>query len=126
MVKTPDGGLTMRVKGYEEGGAAVAASAQHVRQAAVQSILPYLMYHHDVLEIDDRHRPTHDDASDMFDEWNLGRFEPTGDVVPMPPWWERFHVYPKCTVGGPRPPRDLALLLSKGAVLRDSEWQIPT
>lgn len=38
----------MRVKGHEESGQTVGGASAHVRDGTLQSILPSLMWHHDV------------------------------------------------------------------------------
>ena len=48
MVRTREGHLTMRVKGREEYGEPVGQASARVRDDDVQSILPSLMWHHDV------------------------------------------------------------------------------
>ena len=49
-------------------------------------------YHHDLLEIDDRHIPT--DREDMWRSWNLGATKPSGDWVRVQPWMEKFNMLP--------------------------------
>ena len=129
MVET-DAGLTMRVKGHAEGGDTVGEASQRVRDGDIRSILPSLMWHHDVLEIADAHQPTN---RDMWTEWNLGKEPPRGDIVVVDPWWVTYKMHPGWgeRAGGagsapppPQPPRELAGMLSKGAVLRDGEWWI--
>ena len=33
--------------------------------------------------------PTHPPPSDMWQRWNLGKEEVTGDVVEEEPWWQK-------------------------------------
>ena len=42
------------------------------------------MVHVQVLEIDERRRPTNRD--NMFEEWNLGAQPPVGNIVEEEPW----------------------------------------
>jgi hypothetical protein len=44
MVKTSDGGLTMRVAGQEEAGMTIGGASARVREPNMQSILPSLMW----------------------------------------------------------------------------------
>ena len=81
-----------------------------------------------VLEIDDRRRPTNRD--NMFEEWNLGAEPAVGNIVPQEPWWNKFNVYPDWRADGtdrPRPPRELAARLQEGAVfnIEAGEWVDP-
>ena len=85
---------------------------------------------HDVLEIDDRHRPTNREEGGMWEEWNLGEERPRGNIVETPPWWETYKMHSEEEGEGrgsaavtPRPPRELAERLSRGAVYRDGEWR---
>ena len=68
MVELPPasgGGLTMRVKDHPRPEAAAVVSAgEQVREAELQ-VLQALMWHHDVLEVDARRRPTAG-VQDMF------------------------------------------------------------
>jgi hypothetical protein len=48
-------------------------------------------YHHDVLEIDDRHIPTN--REDMWHNWNLGAKKPSGDFVSVQPWCGKRHLF---------------------------------
>ena len=46
--------------------------------------------------------PTHPPPSDMWQRWNLGTAEVTGDVVEEEPWWQKHGVEI------PTPDRELA------------------
>ena len=56
MVRLPDGSLTMRIEGHTEGGEAVTSAAERVKPCNVEAVLPCLMWHHDVLEVDSQCR----------------------------------------------------------------------
>jgi hypothetical protein len=80
-------------------------------------------YHHDVLEVDDRHIPTNRD--NMWHSWNLGEESPRGDFVHMQSWMEKFKMLPGQKVGElPRPPIEVARIISKGGVFRDGDWRL--
>ena len=122
------GGLTHKsMKEFHEDDAGAAntantSNAQDIEQRA-QRILTGMGYHHDILEIDDRHIPTN--KSDMWHSWNLGATEPTGNFVHVEPWMDRFKMLPDKRIGGlPRPPIEVARIVSKGGVFRNGQWRL--
>ena len=62
-----------------------------LRNALAFSLLLGMGYHHDVLEIDDRHIPTN--REDMWHNWNLGAKKPSGDFVSVQPWCGKRHLF---------------------------------
>ena len=124
MFELPNGGgLTHKsMKEFHE-GANAENSPEAIEQRA-QEILSGMGYHHDILEIDDRHIPTN--RLNMWHDWNLGVREPSGDFVRVESWMDRFKMLPgQDGIGDlPRPPIEVARMISKGAVFRDGEWRL--
>ena len=121
MYEMPDGGLTHNgMREYHEGGGG--EITWDVEEKA-QGICTGMGYHHDVLEIDDRHIPT--DREDMWRSWNLGATRPSGDWVRVQPWMEKFNMLPGRKEGElPRPPIEVARIVSQGGAFRDGEWRV--